>query len=314
MQLKILLFLNFFCALSFALPTYEPTGNKNIFFVETKSPANRIGVINHRQCCAIESASLANPDYSIYLFVFNVDNFEVNAYLKIVQSLPNVVIKKVDTENFVKGTPAEDLIKIGLKTKPEWLISHTSDVMRYVALSKYAGCYMDLDIISLKSLKEVSTINFAGMERGGPEIFLGSAVVGFGDDATGRKIANWLVHDVSANFSGNSWGANGLDTITRSVIKLCKTNLFANATLENCEGFKVCPQETFFAIPYQSNDLFFNENLFEQGKQMLENSTLTHLWNYLTWNKTVRKDSNALLTNLVKEYCPKVYSEIQEVY
>lgn len=101
-------------------------GRKNIFFVETKAPEDRIAVLHHRQACSIESASRTNPDWNIFLYIFNVSRILNNDAFKVIRELPNVYVKMVDFNDFVRDTPTEQLVRHGLHTRPEWLVSHTS--------------------------------------------------------------------------------------------------------------------------------------------------------------------------------------------
>lgn len=287
---------------------FEPKGRFNIFFVETRSPET--GIISNllpRQACAIESASTLNPDWTIFVYILNANELGENPYWTIILSLPNVHIKFIHAAEFAHQTPTEHLLRKGLKTRPEWLTSHTSDVMRYTILYKYAGVYMDLDVISMKSLNTVVP-NFAGQQESQPEIYTGSAIVGFGNDAIGRKLAKAVAEDVASNFTGNVWGGNGLDTLSRQVSRMCHTQFVENATLTNCSGFRLYPISTFYAIPYYQHKWFFQAQHYDQAMQAINSSVVAHLWNYMSVNETSTKNESAtLICKLAKDNCPLTY-------
>lgn len=288
----------------------EPVGRKNIFFLETRSPKDGVGFLMPRQVCSIESASRLNPDWVIYLFILSVDSFIEDPYWEIVISLPNIKIVIIDALEFVAGTPAEKLLRDGLPTRPEWVISHTSDALRYTLLHKYSGIYLDMDIISLKSLDTLEP-NFAAQQETGTNIWTGSAAVGLSDDEVGRKMGELVINEFVEHYNGNVWDENALGSLSRSIRKICETEIAAEATQERCHGFRVYPNGTFYAIPYYMDAIFFEPDRFNEGMDLIRDSVGVHFWNYITHDKTSAKGRQTLICEIGKNYCPRTF-EVDE--
>lgn len=52
-----------------------------------------------------------------------------------------------------------------------------------------------------------------------------SLVLNFGVDHIGKTIANITINDFVNNYHGDNWGYNGPGVITRTLQKICNTNL-----------------------------------------------------------------------------------------
>lgn len=135
-----------------------PLKQEAIFFHETScASANGNGdfVFTPRQACAVESAAKTNPNAEINVLflspirlqsVSDTQNLAVKALL----SYPNINLKHVNLQRYVKGTPLEEWYKQGALKESLWPTSHASDVMRYLTLWKFSGTYLDLDVVMLK--------------------------------------------------------------------------------------------------------------------------------------------------------------------
>lgn len=197
----------------------EPPKGKSIFFHETscKSAENNRITITTRQACAIESAAILNPNYSIYVLYTSPGALKLqinNKNDKILQQLmsyKNVKFKYLNFNKYLKGTPVEELHNNLLIESSNFAISHASDVLRYLTLWRYGGIYLDLDVVLLKSLENVKP-NFAGRES---DHAVAAGVLSFSHDGPGHKWARQTLEDLKENFNGNQWGDNGPGVITR---------------------------------------------------------------------------------------------------
>lgn len=61
---------------------------------------------------------------------------------------------------YLSNTPLQQLYYSGALNSSLWPVSHASDVLRYATLYKFGGLYLDLDVIVLKSMNNMS--NYAG--------------------------------------------------------------------------------------------------------------------------------------------------------
>lgn len=71
-----------------------------------------------------------------------------------------------------------------------------------------------------RSLEGLS--NFASIES---NTSVASLVLNFDVDKIGRAVANTTVNDFASNYCNNDWGYNGPGVITRTLKKICDTNL-----------------------------------------------------------------------------------------
>lgn len=71
-----------------------------------------------------------------------------------------------------------------------------------------------------RSLEGLS--NFASIES---NTSVASLVLNFDVDKIGRAVANTSINDFASNYCNNDWGYNGPGVITRTLKKICGTNL-----------------------------------------------------------------------------------------
>lgn len=100
------------------------------------------------------------------------------------KSYPNVHMRNVNLWTFAAGTPFENWINKGDLFHSEHIVAHTSDALRLMALYRFGGIYMDLDVVVLKSFENVKP-NFSGFES---ENQVESAIMGFTQSGIGHEI------------------------------------------------------------------------------------------------------------------------------
>ena len=84
---------------------------------------------------------------------------------------PNIKYSYVNVSTFFDGTPIEDLWRSNEVLRSQYLIVHTSDLLRLAVLWRYGGTYSDTDVIFLKPLMDrVKMPNFVAQET--PDILL----------------------------------------------------------------------------------------------------------------------------------------------
>ncbi|XP_054714342.1 lactosylceramide 4-alpha-galactosyltransferase-like isoform X1 [Uloborus diversus] len=128
-------------------------GEPRIFFVETSG----VSVLNSRQACAIESTAHHNPSYQVIVLMMSVKDIDFHHYLaENLQKLPNVKFYRLNIEAFTYGTPIFEWYQAGKWKNSQWKASHLSDSLRYLLMWKYGGMYLDLDIVALKSMENIT--------------------------------------------------------------------------------------------------------------------------------------------------------------
>ncbi|KAF2901170.1 hypothetical protein ILUMI_05017 [Ignelater luminosus] len=198
----------------------NPVKGKSIFFHETSCNSYTDGKIkiSSRQACAVESAARMNPNFDVYLLytspgIIKYEDTTSDKFLKALLTYKNLKIYHLDFERYTKDTPLEDLYKSGQLESSSYAPSHASDVLRYLSLWKYGGIYLDLDVIVIKSLEDLSP-NYAGSES---QANVAAGVLNLAPTGDGHHFAELCVEDLKHNFNGDVWGYNGPGVITRFV-------------------------------------------------------------------------------------------------
>lgn len=298
--------------------TITPNGRNNIFFIESTQPCNEMLELNVRQACSIESAARQNPNWNIFLYVVGAKGYQPtpqNIRLwKILESFKNIHIKTINDKNFTKNTPLEKLFETGLNSFSFYLKYHRSDLLRYTILWKYAGTYLDLDVISQKPINTLG-YNFAvEQEKNYETLIAGAGAINFDSDDVGREISYIVIEDLAKNFNGHKWDDSSVRVLTRAITQICGSNFMWEINAKRCKGFKVFPVETFYAVSYSERNFLMDPKYEQLAMEMVQNSVGVHAWNKVTANQRLKKTSNAALVQLAKKFCPLTFESIEEYY
>lgn len=282
-----------------------PEGEQNIFFVETWRGCNKMVHLTTRAACAIESASLMNPNWKIYVFFIDVIGYDDSTadLVHRLLVLRNVQIVMTSMEDLGRETPLYEWILQKHFEKSNFLVSHTSDLVRALVLYKYSGTYMDTDIISLKPLNKLGK-NYAASED---MFYLAPGFMNYGNDLIGRKMIKMINENLKADWQPEVWTAQGPRLITKIAREICNTIFTTKMTKERCGGFSALPVKEVLAINFYQRDYFFDEQYFKEGLKTIEDSTVTHLWNAFSGATNVSKSKRNLFNYLGTQYCPSVF-------
>ncbi|XP_071639750.1 lactosylceramide 4-alpha-galactosyltransferase-like isoform X2 [Temnothorax longispinosus] len=289
----------------------KPTPGRNIFFHETSCFGEEGLILNARQACAVESAARMNPSMTVYLLFVSKSEFS-NSTREIVRHLfnyPNVRIRHIDPQRYVKDTPLDAWYTSGVLRKSHWPVSHMSDMLRYLTLWKYGGIYLDLDVVVTSSLENLT--NFAGAEDWDD---VAAGVMGFDMSKLGRRVADACVRDLKKNFRGDVWGNNGPGVITRTLQKLCATVYARDMTTNRCHGFTVYPPSVFYPIHYKKWKKYFETKDSNATLKTLNKAKAIHVWNKLSKAEKVRVKSNVPYAVIARNYCPYVFNNCGTIF
>lgn len=291
------------------LETSEVAINRSIFFVET-SCHNEEFNINPRQACAIESAAKMNPNFEVYLLIPSpVTSLEgMKDYFKKLASYPNFKIRYINMTTFFTKTPLEHWYLSGNLKYSYWPQSHASDVLRYTLLWKFGGIYMDLDVVIMRSLEQVT--NFAGAES------LSAVAAGIMSFSHNHKISSLTINDLLNNFRGYDWGWNGPGVITRSLQKYCGDCKVKHMLEKGCEDFIVFPPSAFYPIPWEEWAKYFtlDEEIYTKVMDQIKDSYAIHVWNKHSVKTKVTIGSKQPYGVIAQKYCPMVYSSLKDYF
>ncbi|CAG9764634.1 unnamed protein product [Ceutorhynchus assimilis] len=293
---------------------------RNIFFLETSCNSHKEGklTINARQACAVESAARLNPNMDVYLLfaspgIIKDEDSESDRILRVLKLYPNIKILHFNIKRFVQNSPVENLWTTGKIRVSLFPMAHTSDILRLLALWKYGGIYLDLDVIVTKNLEDLPD-NFGGAES---DVLVANGVIGFGKDGKGKEYINECINDISQNFDGQQWSFNGPQLLTRNIFSHCpQFDWYTIIRFGRCEEFKIFPPSAFYMLHYTQWRLFFDENLGNILVPLIEKqSYLTHVWNKLSFRQNISKtDTNVPYLKLATKYCPGVVRALDKYF
>lgn len=133
-----------------------------------------------------------NPNTSVFV-IFLTPQYHVKlnstSLTDILQDLKNIHFVYLNIKNFSKNTPLEQWVETDKLSNSKYVVSHTSDILRYLVLYKYPGLYLDMDVITTYPSSQINSSNFACAES---TKYLNGAVLKL-TDITGRKIAENLL-------------------------------------------------------------------------------------------------------------------------
>lgn len=305
-------------------PKYD---GRSIFFLEThlNEEENKIVTLTARQACSVESAgkyknnilriiseafnfkfsALSNPDSDIFLIFFREVGFFNETVLPLIDAIlsyPNVHINHADIYDYSENTPLEEWMRSGILFESKYVLSHTSDILRFLTLWRYTGIYLDLDMI-IKKRVDLMGKNFAvnQMSQG----IINSAVLNL-DSRVGRMVAERFFKETIDNFNTTTWIGNGPDVITRIVQNMCNTTDIHSMTHENCDGFAALPPETCFAIDWHEHKKFFESKYAGEVLERIKDSFIVHFWSNLSKDDKFVNMIDSAYFQLAQQYCPRV--------
>ena len=106
-----------------------------------------------------------NHDRKIFVIFTSQIGFRNTSRMPIIDALlsyPNIHLNYINLTRYAENTPLEDWIKTDKLFSSKYLVSHTSDVLRFLSLYKYGGTYLDLGKILFLSLINCLTVYFHG--------------------------------------------------------------------------------------------------------------------------------------------------------
>lgn len=143
----------------------------------------------NRKACAVEAAAKHNRDAHIFVLFTSPRIFQDTPIFTTLQSHPNVFLRNVNLWTLAKNTPAEQWLANGKLFGSRYLGAHTSDLVRLLILAKYGGKWLDLGMVSQKSLHRLPG-NYAGALS---DNIVGSGVLSVDHNYTGQALTGQLL-------------------------------------------------------------------------------------------------------------------------
>uniref|UniRef100_A0A1E1X6T4 Putative secreted protein n=1 Tax=Amblyomma aureolatum TaxID=187763 RepID=A0A1E1X6T4_9ACAR len=264
---------------------------KNFFFLETAGAS----CISDRAACAIESAALRNPDYTVWLLT--ILDMRDCRFLENLLYLPNFKFLNIELNAVVK-----DSVLVHWYVKDDWTrspfrINHLSDALRLLILWKYGGVYADMDVLTLRSFGKLR--NVLAREHF-PDV--GNSVMVFE-----RKHPFLLrcLEEFSWTYKSHKWAHNGPRLLERVLAWFCPRNLLGKVPLVECSGVTVLPSTAFYPVSYLEWQKTFVRNATVGVMRATTDSYALHLWN--SYSRSAKVQRGSAYDILRKALCPKTY-------
>lgn len=113
------------------------------------------------------------------------------------RSYNNVHFRWVNLNTYAHGTPLESFSENGLLFLSKFVVSHTSDFLRYLSLFRFGGIHLDLDVVVQKNLDTLAP-NFSGAQN---ELQIAVGAMGFQQDPIGHMILEYCLKLVLMDYS-----------------------------------------------------------------------------------------------------------------
>lgn len=261
---------------------------------------------NERQLCSIESAARMNPHTTILIFIITLKKAMLNiGHSPLIQTLKtysNIHFQHINFQKYLKYSKIDawfKKLKLQNVIDPESLIS---DIFRYLALKKYGGTYMDLDMISLQTIEYLPR-NFIGIEN---EKSIANGLINI-ENSKGVAFINQCLRNIPRFYREQVRDSIGPRLVTRILQRLCKVKLVSEMSNRECGGFHVHPMNVFYPVAWDHRKRLFTSttSVVNFILNLIKKSKTIHMWNYTTYHIKTEKDS--VYDILAREYCPAVY-------
>lgn len=105
------------------------------------------------------------------------------------EKYPNIHFRNLNLDSYAADTPMEDWWHTQQLFTSKYLVSHTSDFLRYTSMFRFGGIYLDLDVVVQRSFDLIPP-NFAAAES---DEFVAVGAIGFEAHGIGHAIAELCV-------------------------------------------------------------------------------------------------------------------------
>ncbi|XP_026324757.1 alpha-1,4-N-acetylglucosaminyltransferase-like isoform X2 [Hyposmocoma kahamanoa] len=245
---------------------------KQIFFHETSCK----GGLDSRQACAIESAAKVNRDWDINVFFVGPPSpMFLNSFVyKVLSQTNNINFYRVIISKFKDDTPMRHL----MPTDKKYNLRNIAEMLRFLTLYKYGGVYLDLDLISVRSLGAFPPNWVAKLSSG----TLAAGALGLAKDDVGRTISGQIIQNFNKLYDPTLWNQLSKGVLTHSLRDVCATKSVGKMSNQTCPDLYFAPGELNPPHTYGHN-----------------------IWNNRSRRIAAPRDS--LLANLARQFCPVTY-------
>ncbi|KAH9376143.1 hypothetical protein HPB48_012465 [Haemaphysalis longicornis] len=210
----------------------QPKGISRVFFLETAGREE----LSARQACAVESAARLHPSWTVHLLsVHNKHGSRANAenrFARVLQAIPNVVMKEMKPEEAFRGTPLEPWYESGALNKSAHPVEHLADALRLAEIFHRGGIYLDIDVVVLRSLASL-TLPFVSQSPTKNGDMVSNGFLGF---QAGHPFLLALMQRASRVYQPKQWATIGPELLRLEVLARCGVRNINAVVGQRCNG------------------------------------------------------------------------------
>ncbi|KAJ3220723.1 hypothetical protein HK099_004049 [Clydaea vesicula] len=184
--------------------------------------------------CALESAARHNKDHYIKFYVRDKEDFYTVAedWLNKINFKFRFIVLPLNFAEKFSNTPFESWYEEKKYMDSEWQMQNLGNAFRLALIWKNGGVYLDTDIISINSFKDLKHSRLVAREDSSR---INNAVLSFPP----KDPYIWSAMELFVNnWNGHTWGNNGPLCLTRAMIRDCNWNSLASAKMELFEIYR----------------------------------------------------------------------------
>ncbi|CAB3377049.1 Hypothetical predicted protein [Cloeon dipterum] len=275
----------------------EKFGSEVIFFIETSEK----GRMNVRQVCTIEAVCLHNPRAHVFV-VFPYPVMEINmerspALVDLVAGKDNVHLVTVSSDEVVRGTPLEEVAESKLKLSPTPK-EHLSDLLRLGLLWKLGGVYMDLDLITFKSVAPLARLRNFVTADGVDQV--NTAMCGFQPK---HPFLQKIMQDVRDTYDPNVYSTVpfAFNAAIRAYFNMPVAEAIQRGKLAD---MYILDQSVISPVTYVNYTTLLDHRMANLTDEIVEKSYGAHLWGSLTTKFRLRIGSKSPYATIARRFCP----------
>lgn len=309
----LLLITIFFCLESFKRmeKQKEPTKTEanqsvRIFFHETSGVLK----LDLKQCCAVESAAKHNPARPVQVYLSQPYQTRSDAkglsgdWFAVLRNYPNVAVITIDLYEYFRGSPLEKWYDNGIWRSSPYKIVHLSDYIRMLSLYKGGGFYLDLDVISIRPIGDLS--NFFVLEDRNCSIVANSVL----HLEHGHTFIELIMTHLSDEYDPDDWVFHGSAIMTAIMRDNCGFKKFQVPPINKCGDLvKLLAYQSFFPITPENYGILIQKTT-RDALRLIKESYGVHVWNSKLRHDFIDMRSDQLFVELMKEHCPLTYSKL----
>ncbi len=284
--------------------------DRRIFFHETSG----LGELSLKQCCAIESAAKHNPERPVQVFLRPMSNCYLNytassstmfnsPWLKILSQYVNVDVILINEDFYFSGTQLEQWYRKGEWRKSKYQMVHLSDYIRILTQFKGGGLYLDIDLVSLKSLSGEKFRNFL--------VYSKNDRVEIANAAMHLERDHWMSHEIikliAQEYDPQEYLYHGPEVVREVMNRICGLSDGVPSS-NQCSDVRILPSHLFYPIPYVFSNILFKDMGNETTKRILtklQKSFGLHLTNSLSpLHEPLDMNSGQVFAIIARKTCP----------